>query len=378
MFMFKSIIPSIKIDNMIIEVPIIQGGMGVGVSLSKLASAVANQGGVGVISAVGIGMTEPDYITNFRQANKIALSKEIQKARKLSFRGQIGVNIMMAVSDFDDLFAVAVHEKADMLFIGAGLFLKLPENITFDDIDKSGTKIIPKVSSARAANVIFDYWSRHYNRVPDAVAIEGPLAGGHLGFKKVDLINNTYSLSEIVEETVKVINVYREKYHKDIPIIAGGGIYTGKDIVNIMNSGANAVKMGTRFVTTYECDADIKFKNEYLNASEKDITIIQSPVGLPGRAIKNDFLNKVESGEKIPVKCPWKCLITCNYKESPYCIAQALFNAAQGKMDGGFAFCGSNAYRATKIQSVKELFDELLNEYEFYSENKIPLKAVSL
>lgn len=354
----------IFIGNKMLEIPIIQGGMGVGVSLSGLAAAVANQGGAGVISAVGIGMTEPDYEKNFREYNLIGLRKEIRKAKKAAIRGLIGVNIMMAVSDFDDLLKVSIEEKVDFISIGAGLFLKLPESITFDMIDHSGTKIIPKVSSARAAHIIFDYWSKQYNRVPDAITVEGPLAGGHLGFKKTDIENNTFILSDLIKETYKVIKPFREQYQTSIPIIAAGGIYSGKDIADIMDVGADAVKIGSRFVPTFECDADINFKKQYLFAEKEDIIIIQSPVGMPGRAIKNEFLEKVENGEKTPINCPWKCLKSCNYKEAPYCIAKALFNSAQGIMDKGFAFCGANAYKTNKIETVKEVFDELLSQYK--------------
>ena len=241
----------ISIGNKILEIPIIQGGMGVGVSLSGLAAAVANQGGAGVISAVGIGMTEPGYEKNFRESNLIGLRKEIRKAQKTAIRGLIGVNIMMAVSDFDDLLYVSIEEKIDLIFIGAGLFLKLPPKLTFEMIDHSEAKIIPKVSSARAAQLIFDYWSKHYHRVPDAIAVEGPLAGGHLGFKKEDIENKAFLLSDIIKETLEVIKPYREQYKTSIPIIAAGGIYTGKDIAYIMAAGANAVKMGSRFVPTY-------------------------------------------------------------------------------------------------------------------------------
>ena len=176
----------LKIGNLSVKIPIIQGGMGVCVSLSGLASAVANEGGIGVISAVGIGMTEPDYQKNFREANKKALKREIRKAR-LKTNGIIGVNIMMAVTDFDDLLEVALKEKIDVVFIGAGLPLKRPPNINRSVLECSNTKFIPKVSSARAAKLIFQYWSQKYNRVPDAIVLEGPLAGGHIGFKKDEI-----------------------------------------------------------------------------------------------------------------------------------------------------------------------------------------------
>jgi len=331
---------SFRIGNLKIERPIIQGGMGVAISLSGLAAAVANQGGIGVISAVGIGMTEPDYETNYRNSNKRALVKEIRKARAMSPDGVLGVNIMFAASDFDDLFRISIEEKIDVIFLSAGLPLKVLSIVPEELLEASGTKIIPKVSSARAVKLIFQSWAKRYNRVPDAVVIEGPKSGGHQGFKKEDLNNVTIELSDIIEETVEILKPYEKQFGKEIPTIAAGGIYTGGDVFEIMKAGAKAVKMGTRFVPTFECDADIKFKETYVAARKDDIVIIDSPVGLPGRAINNKFIEDVKNGVKKPVKCPWKCLKTCNYKEVPYCIAQALFNAAQGKMDEGFAFAG--------------------------------------
>ena len=353
----------LNIGGLKVKIPIIQGGMGVAISLSGLASAVANQGGVGVISAVGIGMTEPDYIKNFRNANKRALAKEIRKARELSPHGVIGVNLMVAVSDFDDLLKVAIDEKIDIVFISAGLPLKNPVNLPVEVLENSGVKIIPKVSSARAANLIFKYWSNHYNRIPDGIVIEGPLAGGHEGFRKNDLINPQIKLSDLIEETVKVLKPFEEKFDKEIPVIAAGGIYTGDDIYKIMQSGAKAVKMGTRFVPTFECDADEEFKKSYISAKKEDIVIIDSPVGLPARVIKNMFVEDIINGIKKPINCPWKCLKTCNYKEVSFCIAQALFNAAQGKMKEGFAFAGTNAYKTKEILSVEEVFNQLKGEY---------------
>jgi NAD(P)H-dependent flavin oxidoreductase YrpB (nitropropane dioxygenase family) len=352
-----------NIGNLRIQVPIIQGGMGVAISLSGLAAAVANEGGIGVISAVGIGMTEPDYIKNFRNANKRALRKEIRKARAMSPEGVIGVNIMYAASDFDDLLKVAVDERTDVIFVGAGLFLKQPANLLIEDLENSGVKIIPKVSSPRAANIIFRYWSNQYNRVPDGIAVEGPLAGGHQGFNKKDLMNSNINLFDLIVETVEIVKPYEEKFNVEIPVIAAGGIYSGEDIYNIMQYGAKAVKMGTRFVPTFECDADIKFKETYISAKKEDIVLIDSPVGLPGRVIKNKFVEDILNGTKKPVNCPWKCLKTCDYKEVPFCIAQALFNAARGKMEAGFAFAGTNSFLTEKIISVKDLFEQLKNEY---------------
>jgi NAD(P)H-dependent flavin oxidoreductase YrpB (nitropropane dioxygenase family) len=353
----------LKIGELTAKIPIVQGGMGVAISLSGLASAVANQGGIGVISAVGIGMTEPDYIKNFKNANKRALVKEIAKARALSPSGILGVNLMVALSDYDDLLKIAFDEEIDVIFIGAGLPLKIPKNIPVSTLMNTKTKILPKVSSARAVKLIYTYWANNFNRIPDGIAIEGPMAGGHLGFKRKDLDSPFQELSEIIKETIDILKPFEDRFDQKIPVIAAGGIYTGKDMYNIMEAGADGVKIGTRFVTTFECDADEKFKETYINAEKDDIIIIDSPVGLPGRVIRNSFVDDIIKGIQKPVSCPWKCLKTCNYKEVSFCIAQTLFNAAQGKMKEGFAFSGTNAYLAKKIYSVKEVFNQLITEY---------------
>lgn len=359
---------ALNISGLQVKLPIIQGGMGIAVSLSGLAAAVANEGGVGVISAVGIGMTEPDYKKHFKEANKIALKKEIRKARVLS-KGVLGVNIMMAVSDFDDLLKVAVDEGIDIAFIGAGLFLKNP--VAFE---KSKTKFVPKVSSPRAARLIFKYWADKYNRVPDGVVIEGPMAGGHLGFKKNEIEQSNDLLFQLVSDTSNIMRHYEQKFGKSIPVIAAGGIYTGSDIKKILDIGANAVKIGTRFVTTHECDVADTFKQNYIKAKKKDICLIDSPVGMPGRVISNAFTESIKRGEQIPVSCSWQCLKSCNHKTVPFCIAEALFNAAKGDFNKGFSFAGSNAFRAKEIISVKKTIalikDEYYREQANYQRNK--------
>lgn len=358
----ESSFPELKIGDLEVRIPIIQGGMGVGVSLSGLSSAVANGGGVGVISAAGIGMLEPDYYTDFEKANKRALRKEIRKAREMT-DGIIGVNIMMALTDHDALSKIAVEEGVDILFLGAGLPLKYPEILQLGQKTSIAAKFCPIVSSSRAAKIIFKYWAKHYNHVPDAVLLEGPLAGGHVGFKKEQIDAPQYRLEKLVADTVSDIQPFERQFGKSIPVIAAGGIYTGADIFRFMQLGAQAVQMATRFVTTTECDASLEFKQAYLDCSKEDIVVIDSPVGLPGRAIKNHFVESVLNGEKKPFKCPWKCLQTCDVKKAPYCIALALTNAKRGKLNQGFAFCGANAYRVDKIISVKELLDLLRREY---------------
>ncbi|MFH1454403.1 MAG: nitronate monooxygenase family protein [Armatimonadota bacterium] len=350
--------PVLHIGDLEARIPIIQGGMGVGASLSGLASAVANEGCIGVIAAAAVGMLESDFAANFKQANKRAMRNEIKKARGKT-KGIIGVNIMMALSDWDELALVAADEGADLVFLGAGLPLKIPAALR-----ESATKLVPIVSSARAAKIIFQYWARNYNQVPDAVVVEGPLAGGHLGFKKEQIDDPEYTLDKILLQVISVLNPYEQQFNKKISVIAAGGIYTGADIYKYLKMGASGVQMATRFVATYECDASVKFKEAYLKCTKEDLTIIESPVGLPGRAIRNVFLDDVSAGIKKPFKCPWTCLKTCNYKEAPYCIAIALTNAKLGNIDQGFVFAGANAYRVDRIMHVKELIETLVKEYE--------------
>lgn len=348
----------LKIGGLSIPIPIIQGGMGVGVSMSRLAVAVANEGGVGVISAAGLGLVHRNPTLDFVEANIEGLRQEIRKAKEKT-QGVIGVNIMVAMSNFAELVRTAIAEKTDIIFSGAGLPLQLPDFLKPDSI----TKLVPIVSSGRAAKLICEKWKSAFNYLPDAFVVEGPKAGGHLGFKKENIDDSHYTLEELVPEVVKEVRYFEEKYQKEIPVIAAGGIYTGEDIYNIMQKGAKGVQLGTRFVTTVECDASPNFKQTYIDAVESDMEIIKSPVGMPGRAIHNDFIAKVNQGEKKPIKCPYHCIRTCDVSTTPYCIMAALFNAYKGNMKSGYAFAGSNAYLANKISTVKEIFNELLTDF---------------
>ena len=349
---------ALKIGSLSIAVPVVQGGMGVGISLSGLASAVANEGGVGVISSAGLGLLYRNFSENFLEASIFGLKEEIRKAREKTL-GVIGVNVMVAMTNYVDMIKTSISEKIDIIIAGAGLPLDLPSFLKKDSI----TKLIPIVSSARAAKIICEKWKANYDYLPDAVIVEGPKAGGHLGFKEEQLGDNNYSLENLVPEIVNELKPFEEKYNQTIPLIAAGGIYTGEDIHNIMNLGASGVQMATRFVTTDECDASQAFKQAYIDAAEKDIEIIKSPVGMPGRAIFSNFIQKVRDGRKQPKKCPFKCIKTCDITKSPYCIIIALINALKGNFENGFAFAGSNAFRATKISSVKEVFQSLIREY---------------
>lgn len=350
------IIPELKIGDLVAKIPIVQGGMGVGISLSNLASAVANCGAIGVISGVEPGFFLPNYNTNKAQANIEGLTYHIRRAKELSPDGIIGVNIMTALSNFEEMVTVAVKEKIDIIFSGAGMPMKLPELVK-----DSLTKIAPIVSSGKVAELICRQWDRKHNYLPDAIVVEGPEAGGHLGFSLEQLENPTaFSLKKLVKEVIDSIKPYEDKYEKKVPIIAGGGIYDAEDISEILKEGASGVQMSTRFVATYECDASDAFKQAYLNAQEEDIMIIKSPVGMPGRAIRNSFIDRVYNNLKPQgIKCI-NCLKPCNPKETLYCIADALIQAQRGNLDEGFAFAGAKVHRVQKLQSVRALVDELM------------------
>lgn len=353
-------IPPLKIGDLTIHIPIIQGGMGVGISMAKLAAAVANEGAVGVISSIGLGLFDKTPNTDYFEANKIALRNEIRKARKLT-NGVLGVNLMCAITDFDDMLQVSVDENIDIIFLGAGLPLR---NMPKKALEEGKIKFVPIVSSARAANLICTFWEKHYGRYPDAFVIEGFLAGGHLGFKIEQINDPAFSLENILAEVLAATKSFKNRQGEQIPLIVAGGIFSGADIYKFMQLGAKGVQMGTRFVVTEECDADIAFKKAYIECKESDIAIIESPVGLPGRVIKNQFIKDVLLGIKKPFKCPKKCLKTCDFKKAPYCICSALYHAKLGNLKEGFAFAGHNAFRVDKIVSVKELIASLIKEYQ--------------
>ncbi len=348
----------LRIGSHAIPVPIIQGGMGVGISLSGMAAAVANEGGVGVISSAGLGLLYRNMAADYLQASIEGLKEEIRKTREKTL-GVIGVNVMVAMSNFADMVKTSIAEKVDIIFSGAGLPLDLPSFLGKD----SKTQLVPIVSSGRAAKIICEKWKKAYDYLPGAIVVEGPKAGGHLGFKNEQIDDENFSLEHLIPEVVSAVKVFEDEYNVKIPVIAAGGVYTGQDILNIMKLGASGVQMGTRFVTTTECDASDAFKQTYINAKAEDIQIIRSPVGMPGRAINNSFLDKVKLGIKQPIRCPFKCIRTCDVSSSPYCIINALYSAFKGKFNNGYAFAGTNAYLAQKIISVKETFNDIIREY---------------
>jgi NAD(P)H-dependent flavin oxidoreductase YrpB (nitropropane dioxygenase family) len=350
-------LPALQIGDLKISPPIIQGGMGVRVSRSGLAAAVANEGCVGVIAGVGLGKFENLPRSEFETVNNDALRAEIRKAKSMS-KGIIGVNLMVALSNYEPLIRTAVEEDIDLIISGAGLPLELPKFVKKKEI-----KLVPIVSSARALKIICNKWKRNFSRLPDAVIVEGSKAGGHIGYDFEDVVEEkTVSLDALITEIVE----FAKTFDPEIPVIAAGGIFDGKDIAHFLKLGASGVQMGTRFVCTDECDVHENFKKAYLNAGKEDSVIIKSPVGLPGRVLKSKFVESIQSGKTMPKACNYRCLKTCNPKTAPYCIAKALTNAAEGNLDEGYVFAGSNAYRCTEIIPVKKLIEDLVSETAEY------------
>jgi nitronate monooxygenase len=353
-------IPPLDIGDIHVPFPLIQGGMGVRVSLARLAAAVANEGGIGTIASVGLGDIEASK-TDFDNVSRNALIYEIRRAKSMT-DGPIAINILGVLSNARDLIQTSVREGIKIIVSGASLPLRLPEMV-----DDASVKLLPIISSGRAADLVLRTWDKRYARTADAVILEGPLAGGHLGFSTEQLREpEKYSLSILLPEVLAAVKPFEEKHGRKIPVIAGGGIYTGADIARMLQAGAAGVQIATRFVCTDECEVAPEFKQAYLDSKEDDIVIINSPVGLPGRAIRNQFLRNLENDALERLKCPYRCLTTCNIAEARYCIALALTNAYQGDMDKGLVFCGQNAYRVNEIVSVRKLMAELRAEIEAY------------
>ncbi len=343
------------IGDLIARIPIIQGGMGVGVSRSKLAGAVAREGGIGILSTAQIGYDEPDFDKHQIDTNLKAIKKHLNLAKESSDGGIVGVNIMVATKQYDRYVKAACEGGADVIISGAGLPVSLPEFVK-----GFKTKIAPIVSSIKAISVILKMWDRKYKTTADFIVIEGPLAGGHLGFSKeqLDHIEELDYDSEI-KGIIEFKKEYEEKYNKTIPVVVAGGIFDQEDIKHAMELGADGVQISTRFVATQECDASQEYKNAYINAKKDDVKIVISPVGMPGRAIMNPFLKAVGEKKTAITKC-FNCLEHCNPKETPYCITKALINAVEGNLKEGLIFCGENVHRIHEMTTVKELFAELV------------------
>lgn len=353
------------IGDLTAKLPVIQGGMGVGISLSSLAGTVAKEGGVGLISAAQIGFREPDFAEDSQRANLRAVGKEYKRARAIAPDGVIGFNIMVATRGYEQYVRAAVEAGADLIVSGAGLPVSLP-----DYTKGSKTKIAPIVSSEKSAAVICKMWDRKFKTAPDLVVIEGPLAGGHLGFSRESLhdlgadtedVDTTFKKEEYEAEIrgiIALVREYADKYGKHIPVVTAGGIYNHEDVMHQFALGADGVQVATRFVTTTECDAPQAYKDAYIRAEKEDIVIVKSPVGMPGRAVKNHFLQEAQVN-RIPVKHCYNCLAKCDKATIPYCITEALVNAAMGNEENALLFCGSNAWRARRMETVHSVLTEL-------------------
>ncbi len=348
---------SFQIRNKTISIPIVQGGMGVGISLNKLATAVINEGGIGTISAAQTGFRDEHFWDNYKascEANYRAIKREISTVRENTKDGFLAVNILCASRDYANLAKTAVENKADAIISGAGLPIDLPKYTKGSD-----TANIPIVSSSRVLNIIMRKWQKKYDCIPDAVVIEGPKAGGHLGVKYED-INHDETIDTLMDRLVDV-KAYMDKNELKFPIIVAGGVYTNEDINMYLNAGASAVQMGTRFIATEECDAHPNFKNKFINAQKEDVVYVKSPVGYPGRAIANNLTHEVSDHHIMPSKCI-ACVTPCKgvHESTPYCISERLSNAVNGDVENGLVFSGANGYRIDKITTVHNLINELL------------------
>lgn len=342
--------------NIEAKIPVIQGGMGIGISLGGLAGAVALEGGIGIISAAQIGFKEPDFDADPKTANLRAIKKEYEKARKIAPEGIIGFNLMVAMCHYEDYVRAAVEAGAGLIVSGAGLPTDLPGIVGDEDV-----KLAPIVSTVKSAGVILKYWDKKYQRIPDLLVVEGPEAGGHLGFSKemIDTFSDPALYAEEVKMIMEEVKIYEKKYASKIPVALGGGIDTPEAVRDAFSLGADAVQVATRFVTTEECDADIRYKESYIKAGKEDIMIVKSPVGMPGRAIRNEMIERVERGEQIPHSPCHRCLRRCDPAQIPYCITDALIHAAKGETKDALLFCGAGAYKADRIETVKEVMDDL-------------------
>ena len=336
--------------------PVIQGGMGVRISAGRLAGTVAKCGGIGLVAAAGIALNSGLYNgKNYFQAEPEAFKAELKKAYEIAPDGIIGVNVMVALSDFEQLVKAAVEGGAKVIVCGAGLPMGLPE-LTAGHPDVA---LVPIVSSLRAAQLIARKWHKAYNRLPDAVVVEDPdTAGGHLGEKLENIGTGEYDQYGTIRD-IKAF--FRSDYDSDIPIIAAGGIWDRTDLEHALAEGADGVQMASRFVCTEECDADDAFKQKYINCSKEDIGLIMSPAGLPGRAILDNRENIRQYDLDHHTPCRMGCLKKCSYKESGerFCIVTALDRAQRGDIEAGLVFCGTNAWKSERITTVQAIFDEL-------------------
>ena len=349
-----------------LSLPILQGGMGVGISLDRLAGAVAVCGGMGTISTAFCGFQEPDFEQNPKAANLRALERQVKHARELARgAGLVAINAMVATSQYAESVRTALRAGEDAVVCGAGLPKDLPAIAA--EVPESDAALAPVVSGGRAAGLICKLWDRHYHRIPDFVVLEGPQAGGHLGFSKEDALEaqagHPKPLSDLLHEVLEALAPVEEKYQRDIPVFVAGGVKDGREMHRYMEEGAAGAQFATRFIATEECDASDGYKQALMDAKQEDITIVQSPVGMPGRALHSPLIERVEEGtQPRPDRCV-KCLVPCDFKTTPYCISKALIAARNGDWENGLFFCGANAGEVNSLSTVREQMDQIMNEW---------------
>ena len=347
-------VPKLVIGQLKFQLPIVQGAMGVQVSSYPLPAVVTNEGGLGTITSIALGDHNSGH-DDFLRVSHEELEREIARCTGLT-KKPMAVNVMGALSNVRDLIVTAVKSGAKIIVYGAGVPQDLPEIVPDPSVN-----LVPIISSAKLADILLRLWKRRYERAPDAFIVEGPLAGGHLGFSQEQLDNpKEFFLEKILQEVLAVVRPYEQTLGRRIPIIAAGGIYTGADAARMLSLGAAGVQLGTRFVATHECPVAPEFKQAYLEAKEEDVVIIHSPVGLLGRVLKsNGFLAKV-AAKQVQMRCPCHCIKSCDIKRAGFCILKALFNAKNGRLENGLIFVGANVHRVNSIVSVKELMAELV------------------
>ncbi|OGV32031.1 MAG: hypothetical protein A2020_13975 [Lentisphaerae bacterium GWF2_45_14] len=344
-------IPSLKIRNLESRFPVIQAGMGVRVGNAELAAATVNSGGFGTIASVGLGDIEKSKTDFVNESNRFLIS-EIRKAKELcGGKKPVGVNVMVALSNYEEIVRTSVAEKIDFIISGAGLPIPLPEYVADADV-----ALIPVISSGRALEVVVRAWIRKYNRKPDAIIVEGPRCGGHLGFSNEMLDDmESYSLDKLLPEVKEVLKTY----DCNVPVLAAGEIASRADIEKMLSLGYDGVQMGTFFITAEEAGLDVKSKEFYIKSTDDDVVVIRSPVGLPVRVLKSPLVERVLKGERERFSCPYRCLRTCNPKKAPFCIAKALLATWSGDTENSLFMTGCNVDALKKIMPIQDFFDTL-------------------
>lgn len=357
----RSPLPVLTIGRHTPKYPLIQGGMGIRISASRLAGAVAMAGGIGTIASVGLGLGSKHFNgNNYFEANKLALADELAQARRTAPDGVIAVNCIVALTDYEDMVRAAAEHGAQVIISGAGLPMQLPEYTK----DHPEVALVPIVSSLKAAKLIIKKWEKSFGRIPDAFVVEAPgMAGGHLGARTEEVFSEELTLDKVVPELTAFL---ADEVKADIPVIAAGGIWSREDMLHAFGLGARGVQMGTRFVCTNECDAPEAFKQMYINATPEDVILVKSPVGLPGRAIRNRFSDRLAGGSPKGHKCRYNCIKHCSFRaeKTGFCISTALCAAQEGSVDDGLVFSGSNSARCHEIVPVTSVIEDLFGQKE--------------